>query len=297
MTSEHINLRNRAASLSLVCNILLTALKIVGAVTTGSVSLLSDAVHSATDIVASSISFVSVRVSMVPPDETHPYGHGKIETLAGLSEAILLLCVVGYLGFESVHRLIRPEPVQNAQFGIWLMAISAVVSLVVGRFVAKAGVSTKSDSLKSNGQHFLVDFWTSVGVLAALVINHLSNWDRTDGVVGLGLSLWLGYGAWQMAVRASNELIDRRIEDHELANIEAILTSDEGVLSYHRLRTRHSGAWHYVDVHVVVPRDWSVVQAHDLADRLEKDISATLSPCHVVIHIDPYDEEKAARGR
>ncbi len=296
MTSEHISLRNRAASLSLVCNIGLTVLKLIAALLTGSVSLLSDAVHSATDIVTSGISFVSVRVAMAPPDETHPYGHGKVETLAGLSEAILLLCVVVYLGYESVRRLIHPEPVQQVPVGIAVMSASAAISFAVGRYVTRAGEQTSSDSLKTNGQHFMVDCWTSIGVLAALVINHFTHWPQTDGAVGLLLSMWLGYGAWKFALTATNELIDHRIDDDELENIKSILTADDQLLSYHKLRTRHSGAWHYVDVHVVVPREWSVVQAHDLADRLEKQICVRLQPCQVVIHVDPYDPAKAARS-
>ena len=229
---------------------------------------------------------------MVPPDDEHPYGHGKIESLAGFGESILLLCIVGYLAFESIHRLIAPEPITQISFGIVVMGASAAVSLAVGLYVRGVAEKSGSMSLRSNGQHLLTDFWTSVGVMLALLITHFTHWQQADSFVGLTLSVWLGWSAYKMAHEAFHELIDRRISDDEYLVIQNILRDDPDVISYHRLRTRHSGSWHYVDVHIVVPRDWSVVQGHDLADRLEKSIASTLSPCHVVIHIDPFDPRR-----
>lgn len=200
--------------------------------------------------------------------------------------------MVGYLAFEATHRLFDPQTVSQLSFGIYVMAASSVISLCMGLYVSKAATRTNSMSLKSNGQHFLTDFWTSLGVLAGLLITQFTGWPRADAWVGLLLSVWLGWSAWKMAQEAFHELIDHRISDDEYQTIKDILSSDPEVISFHRLRTRHSGSWHYVDVHVVVPRDWSVVQGHDLADRLEKLIASTLKPCHVVIHIDPFDPNR-----
>jgi cation diffusion facilitator family transporter len=285
-----------AASLSLGYNVTLTAAKIVAAVLTGSVSLLSESVHSATDVVASAIALVSVRAASVPPDEEHPYGHGKIESLAGFGESILLLGIVGYIVFEAIQRLIAHSEVQNLGVGLWVMGASAVSSFVVGKYVARVGSDTNSIALKSNGQHLMVDFWTSVGVLAALILTRITGVTWVDSIFALLLAAWISFGAWRMLRVAFDELIDRTLPDHELQAVHQILCNEPGVLSYHRLRARHSGHVHFVDVHVVVPNEWSVIQAHNLADRIEKRINTELAPAQTVVHIDPYDEAKEVKG-
>jgi cation diffusion facilitator family transporter len=290
LTGDHrAHATRRAAMVSLSYNVILTIIKLIAAVITGSMSLLSEAVHSATDIVASAIAFFSVKMAALPPDEEHPYGHGKVESLAGFSESVLLLLIVVYILAEAGMRLIRGSTVDNLEVGIWVMAFSSVTSFLTGRYVARVGEETESLALRSNGQHLMVDFWTSVGVVAALLVTHLTGWGQADAVFAMGLALWIARGAWRLSREAFNELIDRRMADEEIVLIHEIVHSEPGVISYHRLRTRHSGHVHYIDLHIVVPNNWSVVHAHDLADRLEHRICEALAPAVVVIHVDPFD--------
>ncbi len=279
--------------MSLLYNVVLTILKLVAAAITGSVSLLSEGVHSATDVVASFIAFLSIRAAAVPPDEEHPYGHGKIESLAGLGESVLLLLIVVYIVIEAIQRLLSKASVNNLDIGLYVMAFSSITSLGVGMYVRKTGLETNSVALKSNGQHLMVDFWTSVGVFVALLLTQVTGWREADAVVAILLAIWIAYGAIRMSREAIDQLIDRKIPPEEMATIERILNESEGCLSWHKLRTRHSGHVHYIDAHVVVPNDWSVVQAHDLADGIEKRIQAELAPAHAVIHVDPYDPTKS----
>lgn len=285
--------KRRAAGLSLATNVVFTALKIVASALTGSVALLSEAAHSATDVVASGVAYASIRAASAPPDEDHPYGHGKIESLAGFGESVMLLVIVAYIVATSIPRIFHPEPVQSLGVGLWIMGASALGSLFVGRYVSNLGKRTESLALQSNGQHLLVDFWTSLGVLAALTITKLTGWSQADAVVALFLAVWIARNAWLMSNEAFQHLIDRRISDEDLACIHGILKSEPELMSYHRLRTRHSGHWHYIDMHVVVPREWSVVQAHELADRIEKRIERELAPARVVVHVDPFDPTRA----
>jgi cation diffusion facilitator family transporter len=285
--------KNKAAALSLTYNVVLTVLKVVAAVMTGSVSLLSEAVHSATDVVASFLAFLSIRVASVPPDEEHPYGHGKVESLAGLGESVLLLMIVVYILFEAVMRIVNGSSVKNLDLGLAVMAFSSVTSLAVGMYVRKVGEESNSLALRSNGQHLLVDFWTSVGVLLALAVTRLTGWERADAVSAIGFAAYIAWGAYKMSHEAIDQLIDRKMPADEVAKIEQILDEAEGCLSWHRLRTRHSGHVHYIDVHIVVPNTWSVVQAHDLADRVEKRIQKELAPAVAVVHVDPYDDAKS----
>jgi cation diffusion facilitator family transporter len=295
MAAEETSLESRkrlAAVASLLYNASLTVLKMVAALSTGSVSLLSEAVHSATDVVASSFAYVGVRIASAPPDEEHPYGHGKVESLAGFGESILLFLIVLYILAESIQKLLGGSSVKNLDIGLWIMGFSAVGSLLLGHFVSKIGRESNSIALRSNGQHLIVDFWTSLGVMAALATTKLTKWEQADAVFAIGLALWIAYGSFKMGREAVDQLIDRKMPEDEVERIVAILKGDRDCLSFHRLRTRHSGSEHYIDVHIVVPNDWSLVKAHEVADHLEKTIAAELHPAHVVIHVDPFDAKK-----
>lgn len=286
-------LKKRAAGISVAYNVTLTLLKLAAAVLTGSVSLLSEAIHSATDIIASGIALVSVRAAAVPADDDHPYGHGKIESLAGFGESILLLMIVCYVVFESVQRLFRGTEVQNLDIGVFIMAFSAITSYLVARYVKGISNRTNSLALASNSQHLMVDCVTSVGVLIALLVTKLSGWTLADPVFAIILAIWMAVGAWRLAKQAFDQLVDRALTEEEIDKIRQLVGSHEGILGHHRLRTRLSGDTRYVDMHIVVPDQWSVVQAHDVADALERKICDVMDPAVVVIHVDPYDVSKA----
>ena len=288
-------IKRRAAALSLAVNATLTFVKLVAAALTGSISLFSEAAHSATDVVASTLTYASVRAASVPPDDEHPYGHGKIESLAGFGESVLLFAVVAYAVLSAVPRLFGPPAIPHLSIGIGAMTFSAVVTLAAGRYVLSVGRQTESIALQSNGRHLGLDFITSCGVLLALVLTKCAHWQRADPVLAIVLSCWIAFNAWNMAVAAFQEIIDRRISDDELIAIRQAVKDEPRVLSYHRLRTRHSGSVHFVELHVVVPRDYSLLEAHEIADALEKRIETVLSPAHVVIHVDPFDPSKATR--
>jgi cation diffusion facilitator family transporter len=285
--------KQRAATLSLAFNICSALLKVVGAVLTGSVSLLSEAMHSTTDVLSSFMALLSVRAASVPPDEEHPYGHGKIENLTAFGEAILLLGVVVYVLIEAIHRLIVGGLVEQLDVALAIMAVSTLGSLFTGIYVRKVARESRSMALEGNSQHLFVDFWTSLGVLVALLITRVTGWNQADSVLAILLAAFLGNEARKMAHETFHQIIDHKLPDEEIAQIRAILDAEQGLMNYHRLRSRLSGAVRYIDFHIVVPREWSVVQAHDLADRLEKTIQTELAPAVAVVHVDPFDPAKA----
>lgn len=286
-------MKNVAAAVSLLFNLLQTVLKLSAAIVTGSVSLLSEAVHSSTDVVASALALVSVRAAALPPDEEHPYGHGKIESLTAFAEAIVLGAVVAFVMTESVLRLTSRNRVENVDLGLAVVAATSVGGLLVGLYVKSVGRKTGSMALLTNGQHLTIDFWSSVTVLAALVVVKTTGWHQADGVFALGMGGWMLFNAWRMGRAAFDQLIDHRLADADIDRIHEIIVDEGSVISHHRLRSRLSGNVKYIDFHIVVPADWSLVQAHELADTLEKRLASELAPAQVVIHVDPYDDLKA----
>jgi cation diffusion facilitator family transporter len=278
-----------AARLSLLYNVLQTGLKLLGATLTGSVSLLSEGLHSLSDVLSSFISFVSVRASAAPPDEEHPYGHGKIDTLAGLSEAIVLFLFAIYTAVISIEKFFRRPEVIKVDIGLILVLVCTLMGALIMSYIRKAAKVTGSFALQSNVQHLIVDLMTSVGAMLALLVTKMTGWHYADPIFGLLLSIWLGFSSVKMIHRAFNEVIDHQIDPSELSKIKDILAAEPDLVSFHKLRTRHSGNFHYVDVHIVVPRQWTVVQGHELADRIEKNIEQELSPAICTIHVDPSE--------
>jgi cation diffusion facilitator family transporter len=265
----------------------------MAAMLTRSMSLLSESIHSGGDVIAALVAYLSVRAAAIPPDEEHPYGHGKIESLASFGESILLFMMVGLIFKESIDRLTHGARVKNVDIGLWIMGVSALTSLVVGPYIRRVAQKTDSMALKSNGRHVMIDFWTSVGVLSALLVTRFTGWEEADAWFAMGLGLWIAGNAIYMGRESVQQLIDRRVSDDEIARINEVLKNATGLVSYHRLRTRHSGNVHYIDVHVVVPNDWTVVQGHNLADEIETALESALQPAQAVVHIDPYDAHKA----
>lgn len=288
--------KQRFAAFLLVLNVAMTLAKLIAAVLTASVGLLSEAIHSASDVFSSLLAYLGIRAAAAPPDEDHPYGHGKIESLAGFGESIMVFGIVAYVAIESVHRLITPQKVEQVSLGIIVMGISAGVAFLIGGISRKVAAETGSMALKSNSMHWMLDAVTSAAVLVGLIAYQITGLKMIDPILGLVLAVWMFFGAVKLSREAFHELIDVILPESEVELVKKLVCEEAGVLGYHRLRTRRSGTLRHIDLHLVVPREWSVVQAHDVADGLEKKIAAALSPAHVVIHVDPYDEGKALRG-
>ena len=284
-----------AATLSLAFNIGSAVIKFVAAILTGSISLLSEAVHSGTDVLSSSIAYFSVRAAAEPPDDDHPYGHGKIESLAGFAEAILLGVTVVYVLWQAWDHLKHPQPLQHVDVGAFVMFASAAGAVLLGSYVKGVGERSRSLALISNGQHLMIDCVTSVAVLVALLLGRMTGWNQADPVLALTMAVWMSYSAIRIGYRAVQQLIDRRLPDREIEQVRTIIIAEERVLSFHKLRTRLSGSVRHIDVHIVVPRELSVVESHAIADDLEKEIARIMNPAAVVLHVDPFDPEKAKR--
>jgi len=280
-----------AARLSIYSNTLLTALKLAAGLMSGSVSVLSEAVHSASDLLASWIAFVSVRVSDRPADEHHPYGHGKIESVSGLAEAGLIFAAALYIIYEAVQKLLAGGHSLDVEVGLIVMLVSVIMNVVVSVRLFRVARETDSLALEADAEHLRTDVYTSVGVLVGLGCVRITGWQALDPIVAIAVALLILRAAWRLSAAAFAGLVDVQLPTEDTDVVRSVLDSEPFVLGYHRLRSRKSGSFRHVDAHVQMADNLTLVQAHDLTERLEDRIRERLSNAVVTIHTEPHRAE------
>jgi cation diffusion facilitator family transporter len=282
--------KKSAAWLSVMSNSLLILLKIIAGIITGSISILAEALHSLLDLVAAVIAFFAVRISDRPADEDHAFGHGKVENVSGTIEAILIFVAAIFIIVEAIKRLQTGAKVEVLELGIAVMAVSVIVNIVISRRLVKVSRSTDSVALEADAAHLTTDVWTSVGTLCGLTIARLTGWDFLDPVVAMMVAMLIMKAAWDVTHKSFGGLIDTRLPPSEETAIrETILEHNSQLVGLHELRSRKSGSHRYIDLHLVMPRQESVAEAHAVCDHLESDLKARLPNLNVTIHVEPCD--------
>jgi cation diffusion facilitator family transporter len=284
-------LKQRTALLSIISNSSLILLKVIAGTVTGSVSILTEAVHSSIDLVASIVAFSAVRKAGEPADESHRYGHEKIENLAAAIEGILILVGSAAIVFEAVRRLIGHGKVHTLSVGIGVLAVSAVANVVVSARIARNARLTESPALEADAAHLRTDAWTSSGVLGGLVLVQVTGADWLDPIVALIVACAIVVTGVRLLNRSSRVLVDEALPPEEVGSIrEAIKQfAPEGVVGYHELRTRRAGSRRYVDLHVQFRAGTSLEDAHRTAHELQDVIAHRLAGADVLIHLEPED--------
>jgi cation diffusion facilitator family transporter len=261
----------------------------------GSVSILSEALHSGLDLVAAVMAFLAVRTSRHPADADHQFGHGKFESLSGLAEGALILVAVVMIASSAIHRLLYAHPpLIHPGLGVVVMFVSAVVNIFVSRMLFGVAKATDSVALSADAWHLRTDVWTSAGVLAGLAViavarlAGLHHLDVLDPIIALGVAAVITKAAWDIMAQSWGHLVDRSLPPDEVMLIEELLREHYPELAgYHQLRTRKAGAQRYIDLHLVVPGEESVARAHLLCDHLESDLKSLLPESEVLIHVEP----------
>ena len=290
-------MKTAAAMLSVVSNTTLVALKLVIGTVIGSVSVISEAIHSGVDLVASVIALIAVRKSAKTEDDEHPYGHGKIENIAGTIEAILIFFAAGWIIFEAVHKLTNPAPMEGVSWGIAVMALSALANFIVSHVLFRVGEKTDSIALKADGMHLRTDVYTSAGVMAGLLLYWAAGtlfpgtsfwW--IDPAAAIAVALLIVKAAWELTVESARDLLDARLPADEEAFVEKEIESlYPSAYGYHHLRSRKSGPYRFFDLHLMVPGEFTMKEAHDVSDTLKGRIRERFPDTWVEIHLEPCD--------
>ncbi|MHB1125454.1 MAG: cation diffusion facilitator family transporter [Bacillota bacterium] len=284
--------QRKAAALSIGSNLTLVIGKMAVGLATGSVSVISEAIHSAIDLLAAVITYFSVKEASKPADKEHSFGHGKIENIAGTVEALLIFVAAGWIIFEAWKRIMMGGEAPIAGPGMLVMVFSAVGNLFVSRYLLRVARRTDSVALKADGMHLMTDVYTSAGVFVGLLLIRFTGWAILDPLVAVFVALLIIRAAYQLTKEAFLPLMDVRIpaEEEELI-IEIIRSHSEEYLEFHKLRTRKSGGERYIDLHLVVPKVHQIDQIHGFCHHISDDIRILYPRSEVMIHVEPCEDE------
>lgn len=278
--------KSKVASISVIAAVVLVSMKLLVGVATGSLGILSEALHSALDFLAALITWVSVKLSDKPADSDHNFGHGKIENFSALLEALLLLATCAWIVYEALSRLFSGNT--HIDVGVWSYVV-VIASIAIdswrSRELMRAAKKYKSQALEADALHFSTDILSSFVVLLGLVCANFGYF-FADSVAALGVALIVIWVSLRLSMRAVNSLLDKAPEGlHE--SVEKIISGVDGVVCLHDLRVRSVGPEYEVDVNVHVDPKLSLVDAHDISERVERAVSQKLGNIIINVHIEP----------
>jgi cation diffusion facilitator family transporter len=278
------------ARLSIYSNTLLLVIKLVVGIFLGSISVLSEALHSGIDLLAAVIANYSVKKAGQPADDEHNFGHGKFENVSGTIEAILIFIAAIIIIYKASDSIINKTEIKEEFIGIGIvvMGISAIVNFYVSRKIMKVAKKAESIALEADAYHLTTDVYTSVGVFIGLVLIQLTGDSFYDPVMAIIVGIIILKASYDLTKRSVSGIMDVKLSDNEEDLIKSIIHDHYSQYAeYHNLRSRMSGAERFVDLHLVVPKNQNVVEAHDFCDHLEKEIKAKIPNLSILIHIEP----------
>ncbi len=281
--------KSGAAAVSIASNSILIALKLAAAVITGSIAILSEALHSSIDLVASVIAFVSVRRADEPADRDHPYGHEKAEGVAASIEGMLIVVGAGIIVYEAVRHLVIGPEVSDLGIGIAVIAFSAVANAGVATYLSRQAKAHDSPALAGDAAHLGTDALTSAGVLAGLILVEVTGAAAIDPAVALIVAAAIVIAGIRILRRSAGMLMDESPPPAEMDRIERVISAARPpeMVGYHKLRARVSARHRYIDMHVQFRSGTSLERAHELAHTLRSAIESELPGAEVLIHVEP----------
>ena len=281
-----------AVKLSLIVVIGLTVLKVAVAVITGSISIFAQAADSFFDLFAVAITFFAVGIAAKPADKEHPFGHGKVEDIAAIVQAVLILTVGGLIIYSAIRRIITGVTVELTEIGIGVMLVSIIASIFLSRHLLKVSQATGSIALEANARNIAADVYSAAGVLVGLAAVRFTGLSILDPIVALVVALVILKAAYDILRKSFGGLIDVRLPQAEEDEIRSCIMEHGGELvGFHKLRTRRAGNQRFIEFHLVMPKNVSVEEAHRVCDHLEQEIENRLQHTSVTIHVEPCSTE------
>ncbi|MEE9286236.1 MAG: cation diffusion facilitator family transporter [Dehalococcoidia bacterium] len=280
----------RIAAISLIATVGLLALKLALGLISGSIAVLSDAVDSGTDLAGGTAALVSIRIAAWPADQSHPYGHGKVESISASVAATVIAVGGGFVVFQAVRRLLVGSPEIDVGLGLAAMVTAVIVNVILAYFMRREARRSGSLALSAEATHIQTNVVQAGTVIAGLALVGISGERIFDPLVALGLAAYMGWTAIGLVRTAVSEIMDEALPDDELRAVQAVLIAHQAqIRGFHRLRSRKAGPTRHVDMHLVVDPQQTVQQVHTICDGIEKEIQERLPGTIVTIHPEPDD--------
>lgn len=259
---------------------------------TGSVGLLSDAMESIINLLAAMMAMLMFRIALLPPDGNHKFGHGKAEYFSSFAEGLFIMVAAAGIAYAAVGRFFNPQPLEKLGIGLIVSIIATLINFVVARILMKAGTKYRSIILEADSHHLMTDVWTSVAVIGGVGAVGLTGWLKLDSIVAFAVAMNIFWTAYTIIRRSVEGLMDSSLSQAEQDTIETVLSGyrNQGI-EFHALLTRQGASRRFVSVHVLVPGNMSVHDAHLIAENIETDIRNALNDTVVFTHIEPVEDE------
>lgn len=285
-----MDIKIKTARLSIFSNIFLIIIKFFAGILSGSVSILSEAIHSGIDLIASAIAFFAVKISSKAPDKRHPYGHGKFENISGVIEGLLIFIAAFWIIFEAVHKIIEPSEVSFFMLAGGVMLISAIVNFFISRRLYKVAKDTDSIALEADALHLKTDVYSSLGVAFGMFCIWLTGWHILDPIFAVIVALFIMKESFDLVSNAFSPLLDTQVGEDEYAILydEILELSTLKKVKFKRLRSRKSGPSHMIDFILLVEPNMTVKDSHLICDFLEEKIKALYIESDISIHVEPF---------
>jgi cation diffusion facilitator family transporter len=270
----------------------LIIIKVVVSWLTGSISILAQAADSLLDLFAGIITFSAIRIAAKPADAEHPYGHGKVEDVAGAAQGILIFIAGGLIIYSAIGRIMKGSSIEVVEAGVVVMVVSIVVSIFLSRHLLRVSRTTGSVALEANARNIATDVYSASAVLVGLAVVRFTNLNIIDSLIAIGVAVYILKIALDTIRKPISGLLDEKLPPSQQAVIEDCLRKrSHEVFGFHALRTRRAGSQSYVDLHLVMARDISLEQAHQICDQIEVEIQSALHEASVTIHAEPCNDE------
>lgn len=282
----------RYAWLSIAAAVTTIALKAGAYLLTGSVGLLSDAIESLINLVAAGMALGMLTIAARPPDESHLYGHGKAEYFSSIVEGVLILVAAAGIAYTAIQRLFDPQPLEQLGIGLGVSLAATIINFSVARILLHAGKKYRSITLEADSHHLMTDVWTSVAVIGGVAAVGLTGWLALDSLVAIAVAANIVWTAIQLLRRSVAGLMDASLPLEDIQAIEDALAPHRARgIDFHALLTRQGEARRFVSVHVLLPGQMTVHDAHHVAEDIEADIRKALPDSVVITHLEPVDDE------
>lgn len=258
---------------------------------TGSVGFLSDAMESFINLAAGIIALIMLTIAALPPDKEHPFGHDKAEYFSSLIEGILIVLAAIGIVYAAVNRIYHPRPLEELNIGMALSILATLINFATSRILMHYGRKHNSITLEADAQHLMTDVWTTIGILAGILLVKLTNWQLLDPLMAIVVAISIVYTGAKLIIRSTDGLMDSKLSEKELVVIRKILDRYKGQgVDYHALYTRQSSSKSFITFHLLIPGDLTIYQSHEFSKKIEKEITAELPHSSVFIHLEPIND-------